>query len=170
MVGKRWFCVAKYPGNCRVGAVYTLDGRLVYEIPVDQKDLQQWWIFLELEPGLEKPEGPVREGVTCALLYPEPETERVVLACVYSHKPAAGYPRIWQVPPDDLPEGIRTGTWHDNKKQIFFPDQNELPFELQPVYGALMRVGEPGQPIQPLIKDTAYLISAVQSGPPGGSG
>jgi len=128
-----------------------------------------------MEVGMEKPyAGILQDGVTCCMLYPD--EEKHVLANVYTHKPIAGYPRLYEIAPDDLPPDIREGSYYDGNKVLYFPDQKSLPGHLQPLYGVLAAAAPGAAPLQFILNDviTKYRHSPLQEEergsemPPGG--
>ncbi len=153
----RWFCLAKFSDTYRLRSVHDADGQALYVNYIQDKP-EGWWVFRELEPLMEKPEGPLKEGVTCCLLYPilyegDKIEQRHVLACVYSHKPLAGYPRFYQVAPDDLPSEVREGCWHDKDQRLYFPDNMTLPESSQPIYG-ILGAAAPGEvPVEDIVEE-----------------
>lgn len=171
----RWFAVAKYSSSMRLRSTHDMNGERLYSIPV-VVPIDSWWIFHELEAGDEKPySGVLQEGLTCCMLYPD--GERHVLANVYTHKPIAGYPRLYQIAPDDLPAEIREGCYYDGSKVLYFPDQKTLPGHLQPLYGALAAACPGAAPLEFILKDllTKYRHSPLHEEeeespemPPGG--
>lgn len=146
----RWFVAKKTPESVKLHAVYDGAGGLIYSREV-LGPLETWWVFQELPPGAEKPEGPLSFGVTCCTIYPD--VEHHVLACVYAHKPAAGYPRYYQVPPDDLPPEVREGCFEDKQKRLYFPAREKLPPHLQPIYAVLAAAVGPEVNFETALRD-----------------
>jgi hypothetical protein len=146
----RWFVAKKTPESVKLHAVYDAAGALIYSREV-LGPLETWWIFQELPSGAEKPAGPLKTGLTCCTIYPD--ADQHVLACVYSHKPLAGYPRYYQVPPDDLPSEVREGCFEDKQKRLYFPARERLPSHLQPIYGVLAAAVGPNRNFEDIIRE-----------------
>lgn len=147
----RWFAVAKYPETCRLRSVHEMDGEQTYVVTIPLP-VEAWWIFHEMESGFEKPHsGLLQDGITCCMLYPDKDQH--VLACIYTHKPLAGYPRLYEVAPDDLPTEIREGCYYDKDKRLYFPDQRQLGADLQPLYGAMAAAAPGAAPLELILND-----------------
>lgn len=154
---RRWFTVAKTGDMFRMYAVHDFSGSEVMKKEVPQPP-ENWWVFLEMDQGMEVPEGPLAYGATCCLIYPD--REDYVLACIYGHKPER-YPRLYTAPADDLPSAVREGTFRDRSNRLFFPPYNKLPEDNRPIYAAMAASAEGNVGIEILLKECVSKADAL---------
>jgi len=156
---RRWFTLAKTGDMFRIFAVHDFSGSEV--VKKDLGDLfrpENLWVFLELDQGMEVPEGPLAYGATCCLIYPD--RDDYVLACVYGHKPEK-YPRFYTAEADDLPTVVREGSFRDQSKRLFFPPYNKLPEANRPICAAMAASAEGNVPIEVLLKECVSKADAL---------
>lgn len=146
---RRWFTIAKTGDMFRIFAVHEFGGfeLMKKEIPQTPETL---WVFLEMDQGMEVPEGPLAYGATCCLIYPD--RDDYVLACVYGHKPEK-YPRLYTTPVDDLPGVVREGAFRDRSNRLFFPPWDKLPEANRPIYAAMAASAEGSVSVEILLKE-----------------
>lgn len=154
---RRWFVVAKTGDTFRISAVHDFGGTEVFRRDIP-KPPENWWMFLEMDPGMEVPEGPLVYGATCCLIYPDKDD--YVLACVYGHKPEK-YPRFYTAAMDDLPGVVREGAFRDQSNRLFFPAWDKLPEENRPIYAAMAASAEGAVPIDVLLKECVSKADAL---------
>lgn len=156
---RRWFTLAKTGDVFRIHSVHDFGGTEVLKRDLGEKSTpENLWVFLELDQGMEVPEGPLAYGATCCLIYPD--RDDYVLACVYGHRPER-YPRLYTTAQDDLPSVVREGSYWDQSKRLFFPPWNQLPEANRPIYAAMAASAEGTVPIEVLLKECVSKADAL---------